>query len=126
MKEKLKEYFKNTYAPYSKYEVVACVVTKDNKEFYGVNIENISYGATICAERVAVNTAIANGYRKGDFKALYVMTKNELSYPCFLCRQTISEFFTGEEDLILYSLNEENNYKIKDIITKPFISKEVQ
>lgn len=125
MKEKLINYLNSAYAPYSNYQVSACVVMKDGSTFYGVNVENISYGATICAERNAINQAISLGYRKGDFKSLYVMTNNELSFPCFLCRQTLSEFFNGDEELVLMNKEEEVSYKISDIVVKPFVSSEV-
>ena len=57
MEEKLKNLLEHAYAPYSKYRVSAIVVMKDNHEFYGVNVENASYGATICAERNAILNA---------------------------------------------------------------------
>ena len=121
MKEKLQELLTNAYAPYSNYQVASLVETNDNHFYGGVNVENASYGATICAERNAINSAIKQGYRKGDFKALYVMVSaDEVAFPCFICRQTINEFFTGEEDLILISKNNETKYKIKDIIVYPF------
>ena len=68
MIEKLLELQNNSYSPYSNYKVSAIAVMKDNKEFYGVNVENASFGATICAERSAILSAISNGYKKGDFK----------------------------------------------------------
>ena len=54
MIEKLKEYLKNSYSPYSNYAVSSAVIMKDGKEFFGVNVENASYGSTICAERSAI------------------------------------------------------------------------
>ena len=81
MKDKLKELLKNSYSPYSKFRVSSIVIMKDGTEFGGVNVENASYGATICAERNAILQAIAHGYKKGDFeKALkewpYIMEVN--------------------------------------------------
>lgn len=117
----MKEKLANAYAPYSNYKVVAKVVTKDNKEFYGVNVENASYGATICAERNAINTAICAGYKKGDFKELHVMVDSDkLAFPCHLCRQVISEFFSNEDLLFLLNKNTQKQYLIKDIIVYPF------
>ena len=60
MFEKLKDNFKNCYAPYSHFNVSCCVVTKDNKGYFGVDVENASYGATICAERVAITDEHGN------------------------------------------------------------------
>jgi cytidine deaminase len=128
MKKELSELLSNAYAPYSNYRVGAIVVTNDDKIFKGVNVENASYGGTICAERNAINTAITNGYLKGDFKALYLMNSSyKIGFPCFICRQTISEFFTGDEDLILYDINgKEKMLKIKDIISEPFTSENLR
>ena len=58
MRNKLNKLLNNSYSPYSNYKVCAIVVTNDNKEFFGVNIENASYGATICAESVAIFNGI--------------------------------------------------------------------
>jgi cytidine deaminase len=121
MKEKLSELLKNAYAPYSNYHVAAIVVTNDGQVFGGVNVENASYGATICAERNAINTAVKEGYKKGDFKTLYVMVASDkLAFPCFICRQVIAEFFDMDADLILMNKEETKNYKMRDIIVHPF------
>ena len=92
MKEKLLELIKNSYAPYSNVHF-ACIVETTSGNFYnGVNIENASFGATICAERNAINNAISN--RERTFSSLYLMTdKPELCYPCHICKQTFLEFF---------------------------------
>ena len=76
------------YCPYSKFHVACLVEMKDGKLIPGVNVENASYGASICAERNAITTAIALGYSKGDFKNIYIMVSGEkLSMSCFVCRQ---------------------------------------
>lgn len=94
MKEKLIKLLENSYSPYSKFRVSAIVVMNDKKEFNGVNVENAAYGSSICAERSAILSAISNGYKKNDFKELYVMCDNEkIGMPCFACRQVISELF---------------------------------
>ena len=94
MREKLEKLLNNSYAKYSKFRVSCICVMNDGKEFNGVNVENASYGATICAERVAITSAIANGYKKGDFKELHIMVDSDkIGTPCFICRQVISEFF---------------------------------
>ena len=94
MKEKLLELQKNSYSPYSKYAVSAILVMNDGREFYGVNVENASYGAGICAERSAIVSAVSAGYKRGDFKELNVMVSSgNIGMPCFICRQVIIEFF---------------------------------
>ncbi|MCD8562358.1 MAG: cytidine deaminase [Bacilli bacterium] len=120
MKEKLKQLSHNAYAPYSNFLVASAVVMNDGSTFYGVNIENASYGATICAERNAINDAIKNGYKAGDFKELYVYHEHNNTFPCFICRQTINEFFNGNEKLILMSDNNEQTHLVKEILTHPF------
>ena len=70
MKEKLVSLLENSYSPYSKFSVSAIAVMNDGMEFSGVNVEIASYGASICAERSAILSAISNGYKKsskGDF-----------------------------------------------------------
>ena len=73
MEESLKRLLKNSYSPYSGFRVASICLMKDGKSFGGVNVENASYGAAICAERGAILSAIASGYKKGDFSKLYVM-----------------------------------------------------
>lgn len=73
MQEKLREILKNSYSPYSNFKVAAIVVMKDGSEFKGVNVENASYGAAICAERSAIVSAVSAGYKIGAFKELHVM-----------------------------------------------------
>ena len=127
MKQGLLKLLQSAYAPYSNYKVAAAVVTKDGKVFGGVNVENASYGATICAERNAINNAIAKGYRKGDFKALYVMVESDsVAFPCFLCRQTITEFFDMNADLYLMNKYDTKKYKMYDIIVHPFSSEDLK
>jgi len=121
MKEKLKELLNNSYAKYSNYRVSCVCVMKDGKEFFGVNVENASYGATICAERVAITSAIANGYKKGDFLELHVMVDSDkIGTPCFLCRQVICEFFNPETKVFVYSKNQMESYKVVELCPYPF------
>lgn len=94
MEQKLLELLNKSYAPYSHFRVAAIVTTKDGRAFEGVNVENASYGATVCAERVAILKAVSEGYRKGDLKELMIMIdRAHISSCCFLCRQMIVEFF---------------------------------
>ena len=80
---------KQAYAPYSKYKVGAALLTTNGAIFTGCNVENASYPAGICAERVAVTKAISEGQHK--FVAIAIVTKNGGS-PCGICRQVMSEF----------------------------------
>ena len=122
MEESLKRLLRNSYSPYSGFRVASICVMKDGKSFGGVNVENASYGATICAERVAINTAVAPGYKKGDFSKLYVMCDSErVSSSCFLCRQVISEFFDRDAEVTFYSNDgDKEKYLVKDLCPYPF------
>jgi cytidine deaminase len=85
------------YAPYSGFLVGAAVRTKDGRVFSGCNVENASYGATLCAERVAIAKMISEGAREPVVLAVY--TEGErLAMPCGLCRQVLVEF---SEDLLI-------------------------
>lgn len=121
MRQELERLLERSYSPYSNFKVAAMVTMKDGKNFYGVNIENASYGATVCAERVAIFNAILAGYKKGDFKRLVVMTPTDkYTFPCFICRQVICEFFDLDSELVLMNNIGERNYYMSDIITHPF------
>jgi len=84
------------YAPYSKFRVGAALLCEDGSVITGVNVENRSFGMTICAERNAVTTAITSGHRR--FLALAISTpdSSEPVGPCGACRQVISEFMPPE------------------------------
>ncbi len=122
MLDKLLELQKNSYSPYSNFKVSAIAVMKDGVEFFGVNVENASYGASVCAERSAILSAISNGYTKGDFKELYVMVSSgKVGMPCFLCRQVISELFDKEAVVHCCSTKGEiTNYTVEEICPYPF------
>ncbi len=128
MKEKLLELHKNSYSPYSNYAVSAVVVMKDGWEFYGVNVENASYGAGICAERSAIVSAISAGYKRGDFKELHVMVSSgKIGMPCFICRQVITEFFDKEALVYAYSTNGECVcHRVSDLCPYPFDSEDLK
>ncbi|MFT4553252.1 MAG: cytidine deaminase [Chlamydiales bacterium] len=79
----------NSYSPYSKFRVGAALLASSGEIFTGTNIENISYGLTICAERVACCKAVSEGVR--EFVAVAVVTSSS-AYPCGACRQVLSEF----------------------------------
>ncbi len=128
MEENLKRLLENSYSPYSKFRVASICLMKDGKTFGGVNVENASYGASICAEQVAITSAIANGYKKGDFSKLYVMCdRDEESTSCFLCRQMINEFFAPDDEIILYSNDGDKKvYTVRKLCPYPFGSEDLE
>lgn len=128
MKEKLIELLNNSYAPYSNYHVSAILVCKDGTMFKGVNVENASYGACICAERSAIVSAVSNGYKKGDFKALYIMNDSgKIGMPCFQCRQVFTELF--EKDMLVTCMNTQGEsiiLPVSDLCPYPFDSEDLK
>ena len=113
---------KNTYSPYSKFPVGAAVLSKDGNIFCGTNVENASYGLTICAERSAICNAISHGIK--DILAIAIYSKKIGVGPCGACRQFILEF--GESiDVIFKSGNKLVVKKIKDLIPNGFTGKDL-
>lgn len=105
---------KNAYAPYSNFHVACLIITTDDTYIYGVNVENASYGATICAERSALTTFATQGYRMGDIKELYITSQmDEITPPCGVCRQFMTEFVDSNTKIIMTCVTEK--YKITNI-----------
>mgnify|MGYP003289460102 FL=1 len=127
MKEELIKLLDYAYAPYSHFHVSCIIEMKDGKFIPGVNVENASYGAAICAEINAITTAIAMGYNKGEFKKIYVMVSGDkLSTPCFICRQVITEFFDKDSEVVLMGKNGDmKTYKVSEMCPYPFDSEDL-
>lgn len=120
MKEKLLKLLENAYSPYYKFRVGAIVVTNDGHEFVGVNVENAN-GTSICAERNAIASAVAHGYKKGDFKEIYIMLEKGIGTPCFACRQVILEFMEKDRNVICMDKDgNEKRYTVEDLCPYPF------
>lgn len=83
--------YQQAYAPYSKFRVGAAVLASDGRMFTGCNVENASYGLTICAERAAVFAAVAAGAKELVAVAIYTPT-DKTTAPCGACRQVLWEF----------------------------------
>ncbi len=122
MKEKLIKQLNHSYSPYSHFRVAALLQMKDGREFLGNNIENASYGVTICAERVAIFTAIAAGYHRNDFASLFIMCDNEkIGMPCFACRQVFTEFFLQDMPITVMNPNgESKTFTVAELCPYPF------
>ena len=101
----------NAYAPYSKFQVGACIELTNGEYILGANVENASYGLTSCAERNALFQAYNCGYKKEEIKALYIYgnTKDPIS-PCGACRQVIYELCP--HTIEVYLINKDLEYKI--------------
>lgn len=108
------------YAPYSNFNVGAALLCSDGRVYKGCNIENSSYPVTICAERVAIGNAIADGNR--DFEALVITGGDDYCYPCGMCRQTLAEFADGDFKIVLAkSENETKVYKLSELLPESFV-----
>jgi len=108
----------NSYSPYSKYRVGAALLTADGKIYTGANVENASFGATICGERAAFVSAISDGAR--DFVAIAIAGDKEYCYPCGICRQFMSEF---NKNLEVISVNGNGEYvrdRLPDLLAHMF------
>lgn len=106
--ERAREAQKKAYVPYSNFPVGAALITEDGSIFTGCNVESASYGATNCAERVAIQKAVSEGYR--SFTHLAIVGKDDFTAPCGICRQVIMEFgpeariiLAGKEDYVVYN-----------------------
>lgn len=122
MVDKLLALHKNSYAVYSNFPVSSIVVTKDGREFVGVNVEDASYRAGVCAERCAMFSAIAAGVKKGEFKEINIMVSSgEIGEPCFVCRQMLVELF--DKDSIVRCYSAKGDYKeftVSELCPHPF------
>lgn len=107
------------YAPYSRFKVGAALLTQGGQIFTGCNIENASYGLTICAERVAIFKALSEGSRQFSKIAVVADTKT-LTPPCGACRQIIWEF-CGDIPVILANLHgQQQRYWMRKLLPHPF------
>jgi cytidine deaminase len=106
-------------APFSNFKVGAALEDEQGRIFTGCNVENATYGLTICAERVAVFKAISEGARK--FKRIAIAADTDaLTPPCGACRQILWEF-CGDVEIVLVNLHGKNEtLKLKDLFPRPF------
>ena len=109
----------NAFAPFSGFKVGAALETVDGRVITGCNVENATYGLTICAERVAVVKAISEGERKFTRIAIVADTEDPTP-PCGACRQILWEF-GGDLEIILGNLKEEKGrFRLRELLPRPF------
>ena len=109
---------KNSYSPYSDFPVGAAVLTPSGKIYAGANVENASYGATICAERVAVFKAISEGEDKILALAVY-SSAADYAYPCGMCLQVLSEF-SEDIPVVIAGNSGQKNFKLSELLPHRF------
>ena len=116
----------NAYAPYSNYQVGACVLLKDKSLIYGANIENASFGGTSCAERNAVFSLYSQGYRKDDIEAIAIVSNGDyIAGPCGICRQVLSELLNQDTPIILDNRKKRMITNIDELLPLQFGPKDV-
>src|SRR5438270_4074489 len=119
----------NAYCRYSKFPVGAAVLSENGEIFGGCNVENASYGLTICAERNAIFQAVAKGAlsKTLQLKALVVVTPTEkLTPPCGACRQVIYEFCEeADADIFIFGANNADSFKLSVLLPDAFGPKDV-
>ncbi len=109
----------HAFAPFSNFRVGAALETEDGQVFTGCNIENASYGLTMCAERVAIFKAISEGERRFRRMAIVAETK-ELTPPCGACRQIIWEFCGDLRILLANNLNDPATFQMRELYPHAF------
>jgi len=108
---------KKAYAPYSHFAVGAALLAKSGRIYTGCNVENASYGLSVCAERVAVFKAVSEGER--DFAAMAVVTENGVT-PCGACRQVLMEFGEGIQVIVANESGEYRALILRELLPEAF------
>lgn len=107
------------YAPYSEYKVGAAVLTAEGAVFPGCNVENATFGATCCAERTAVFSAVAQGHTA--FRAIAVATAGpQAGTPCGICRQVLAEFGSDMDVLCFTPEGAEARFRLSELLPHAF------
>ncbi|KAF6033816.1 hypothetical protein EB796_007873 [Bugula neritina] len=108
------------YCPYSKFRVGAALLTHNNRFYTGCNVENASYGLTVCAERVAIYSAVAGGDTEISAMAVCCDIKGKFQGPCGACRQVLVEF---GEDMTFFCVKPDGTYQemvVRDLMPMAF------
>ncbi len=111
------------YAPYSGYKVGACLLSEDGRTFTGCNIENASYGGTICAERCAVCKAVSEGAAR--FTAIAVVGSGSVAWPCGICRQVLNEFSDGMRVIAAHAGHDWEVMPLSELLPHSFGAKDL-
>jgi cytidine deaminase len=108
----------NAYAPYSSFKVGAALLCCSGEIFTGCNVENASFGATLCAERNAITSAVATGQTL--FEAIAIAAEDEHIVPCGICLQVLSEF-SQDITVICCGKNDAQQFKLNELLPLSFI-----
>ena len=118
LRDRAAEALQKAYAPYSSFHVGAALLTRNGKIYSGCNVENASFGASVCAERVAIFKAVSEG--EAEFAALAITAQEDPDVvPCGICRQVLWEL-AGDIDLLLGSGDSAKTIKLSSLYPEPF------
>src|SRR5579863_6441496 len=113
------------YAPYSRFRVAAAIVDDQGRVFTGVNVENISYGLSVCAERVAIFSAVAAGARR--ITALAVTGSDaDLLSPCGACRQVLAEFAGPDVPVYCDAPGQSHSWTVSELLPNGFAASQLK
>ena len=112
-----------SYAPYSKFQVGACLLSADGRIFTGCNVENASFGLTNCAERTAIFKAVSEGAT--EFTDIAIAARGAAPWPCGACRQVLNEFAPDIRVLVTWDENQSSCAKLTDLLPHGFGPKEL-
>ncbi len=121
--EAAKEARQHAYAPYSRFEVGAAIELANGDVFTGVNVENCSYGLTVCAERHAIAAAVQAGAKPGDVRTIVVVADaDQAASPCGACRQVLAEFAAPDARLVLHNVRDGSSEEMpfSDLLPRAF------
>lgn len=116
-----REVYEHSYSPYSRFRVGAAVLAADGRTFRGTNVENASYGLTVCAERVAIFSAVSAGATRLVALAVSMGSPTQAAserMPCGACRQVMAEFMTAGAVILLGG---EDTCRLADLLPRPFV-----
>ena len=125
LKKQAKIAYENAYAPYSNFHVGAAALTSKDNIVSGCNVENASYGLTVCAERNCIAQAVINAEQ--SFKTLVIYTEQEkLTPPCGACRQVIVEFFEPQAIIMAVNhLDQSKTWTVEELLPSAFTPKDL-
>ena len=120
-----KEAYRNAYAPYSKFHVGAAALTAQGNIVQGCNVENASYGLTVCAERNCISNAVIKGEQ--NFQMIVIYTEQDkLTPPCGACRQVIAEFFEQSAPVVAINHKDEQQvWNVQQLLPDAFTPKDL-
>jgi homotetrameric cytidine deaminase/rRNA maturation RNase YbeY len=113
-----KETMQRSYSPYSRFKVGACLLSEDGRVFTGTNVENASFGMTICAERAAIAKAVGDGAM--EFSAIAIAAESAPPWPCGACRQVLNEFAPNLRVLIAWGKDHTDAALLSELLPHSF------